>query len=71
MQQKEVKALLTDILETFNDPEEKVILMAFEAATKIVTHHKHKGHLGTEFVKTARQLHPFLAEVRHNGGGDC
>ncbi|EMP29767.1 hypothetical protein UY3_13137 [Chelonia mydas] len=63
--QKEVKALLTDILETFNDPEEKVILMAFEAATKIVTHHKHKGHLGTEFVKTARQLHPFLAEERH------
>ncbi|XP_026512646.1 maestro heat-like repeat-containing protein family member 6 [Terrapene carolina triunguis] len=63
--QKEVKALLTDILETFNDPEEKVILMAFEAATKIVTRHKHKDHLGTEFVKTARQLHPFLADERH------
>ncbi|XP_034631322.1 maestro heat-like repeat-containing protein family member 6 [Trachemys scripta elegans] len=63
--QKEVKALLTDILESFNDPEEKVILMAFEAATKIVTRHKHKGHLGTEFVKTARQLHPFLADERH------
>ncbi|KAH1186596.1 hypothetical protein KIL84_019345, partial [Mauremys mutica] len=62
--QKEVKALLSDILETFNDPEEKVILMAFEAATKIVTRHKHKGHLGTEFVKTARQLHPFLADER-------
>ncbi|XP_067392966.1 maestro heat-like repeat-containing protein family member 6 [Emydura macquarii macquarii] len=61
---KEVKALLTEILETFNDPEEKVILMAFEAATKIVTRHKHKGHLGTEFVKIAKQLHPFLADER-------
>ncbi|XP_025040139.2 maestro heat-like repeat-containing protein family member 6 [Pelodiscus sinensis] len=61
----EVRALLNDVLETFNDPDEKVILMAFEAATKIVNCHKQKDHLDTEFVKIAGQLHPFLADERH------
>ncbi|XP_074839248.1 maestro heat-like repeat-containing protein family member 6 [Carettochelys insculpta] len=61
---KEVKALLTDILETFDDPDEKVILMAFEAVTKIVTCQKQKAHLNTEFVQIARELHPFLTDER-------
>ncbi|XP_060091063.1 maestro heat-like repeat-containing protein family member 6 [Heteronotia binoei] len=56
---KEFTTLILSILQSFNDPEEKVILTAFEVITKIAV----KKNV-MESVKIARQLQPFLVDER-------
>nr|XP_056718119.1 maestro heat-like repeat-containing protein family member 6 [Euleptes europaea] len=57
---KEVTTLILGILQSFNDPDEKVILTAFEVITKIAVTKKNV----MECVKISKQLQPFLTDER-------
>lgn len=59
-QNKELTAQILGILQSFNDPDEKVILTAFEVMTRIAVKKKNV----MECVKIVRQLQPFLTDVR-------
>ncbi|XP_062983524.1 maestro heat-like repeat-containing protein family member 6 [Elgaria multicarinata webbii] len=58
---KEITTLIQSILQSFNDPDEKVTLTAIEVITKIVAQHKNNVNI---FVKIAKQLQPLLADER-------
>lgn len=54
LQKKGLQAIFTEIFDSFNNPSEKVILMAFGAIARAVTDCKRKDKHGVEFVKIAR-----------------
>lgn len=54
LQKKELQAIFTEIFDSFNNPSEKVILMAFGAIARVVMDCKSKDKCGVEFVNIAR-----------------
>lgn len=54
LQKKGLQAIFTEIFDSFKNPSEKVILMAFGAIARAVTDCKRKDKHGVEFVKIAR-----------------
>lgn len=60
LQKSELQAIYTEILDSFNNPSEKVFSMAFGAIARIVTDCKSKDRRGVEFVKIAR-VSPLLS----------
>lgn len=54
LQEKRLQAIFTEIFDSFNNPSEKVILMAFGAVARVVMDCKRKDKHGVKFVKIAR-----------------
>lgn len=54
LQKSELQAIFTEILDSFNNPSEKVFPMAIGAIARIVIDCKSEDKCGVEFVKVAR-----------------